>query len=95
MPSGWTVLDALMQTSGSNVPSHLSVGSFIPKPDASRVRSDRHDPGPRGADGGWCRLEPSVEADLTPEQYAYRPGRSAHDASAAFHAWCMPGTRQS
>jgi Reverse transcriptase (RNA-dependent DNA polymerase) len=25
-------------------------------------------------------LEPIFEADLQPEQYAYRPGRSAHDA---------------
>ena len=25
-------------------------------------------------------LEPIIEADLQPEQYAYRPGRSAHDA---------------
>ena len=25
-------------------------------------------------------LEPIVEADLQPEQYAYRPERSAHDA---------------
>ena len=25
-------------------------------------------------------LEPIFEADLQPEQYAYRPGKSAHDA---------------
>jgi group II intron reverse transcriptase/maturase len=31
-------------------------------------------------------LEPIFEADLQPEQYAYRPNRSAHDAIRAVHA---------
>ena len=30
-------------------------------------------------------LEPIFEADLRPEQYAYRPGRSAHDAISRVH----------
>jgi retron-type reverse transcriptase len=30
-------------------------------------------------------LEPIFEADLQPEQYAYRPGRSAHDAIRKVH----------
>ena len=30
-------------------------------------------------------LEPIFEADLQPEQYAYRPGRSAHDAVNRVH----------
>ena len=41
------------------------------------------DPGPRGADGGVLVLEPIFEADLQPEQYAYRPDRSALDAVQA------------
>ena len=32
------------------------------------------------ADGGGLVLEPIFEADLEPEQYAYRPERSANDA---------------
>ena len=31
-------------------------------------------------------LEPIFEADLQPEQYAYRPGRSAHDAVRRIHS---------
>ena len=31
-------------------------------------------------------LEPILEADLQPEQYAYRPGRSAHDAVNRVHS---------
>ena len=31
-------------------------------------------------------LEPIFEADLQPEQYAYRPGRSAHDAVGRVHS---------
>jgi group II intron reverse transcriptase/maturase len=36
-------------------------------------------------------LGPVVEADLPPEQYAYRPGRSAHDAVRAVHRWVNAG----
>jgi RNA-directed DNA polymerase len=36
-------------------------------------------------------LEPIFEADLPPEQYAYRPGRSAHDAVRRVHALVNAG----
>jgi group II intron reverse transcriptase/maturase len=36
-------------------------------------------------------LEPIFEADLQPEQYAYRPGRSALDAIRAIHALVNTG----
>jgi len=36
-------------------------------------------------------LGPVFEADLPPEQYAYRPGRSAHDAVRAVHRWVNAG----
>lgn len=36
-------------------------------------------------------LEPIFEADLQPEQYAYRPGRSAHDAVKAVHSLVNTG----
>ena len=36
-------------------------------------------------------LEPIFEADLQPEQYAYRPKRSAHDAIRAVHALVNTG----
>ena len=36
-------------------------------------------------------LEPIFEADLPPEQYAYRPGRSAHDAVRRVHALVNQG----
>ncbi|MFO7745502.1 MAG: group II intron reverse transcriptase/maturase [Psychroflexus sp.] len=36
-------------------------------------------------------LEPIFEADLQPEQYAYRPDRSAHDAIRAVHALVNTG----
>jgi RNA-directed DNA polymerase len=36
-------------------------------------------------------LEPIFEADLQPEQYAYRPNRSAHDAIRAVHALVNTG----
>jgi len=39
-------------------------------------------------------LEPIFEADLQPEQYAYRPGRSAHDAVASVMKLLTIGHRQ-
>lgn len=39
-------------------------------------------------------LEAIFEADLLPEQYAYRPGRSAHDALRRVHALVNTGHRQ-
>ena len=36
-------------------------------------------------------LEPIFEADLQPEQHAYRPGRSAHDAVKAVHSLLNTG----
>jgi len=36
-------------------------------------------------------LGPIFEADLPPEQYAYRPGRSALDAVQAVHRWLRTG----
>jgi group II intron reverse transcriptase/maturase len=36
-------------------------------------------------------LEPIFEADLQPEQYAYRPGRSAHDAIRCVHSLLNTG----
>ena len=36
-------------------------------------------------------LEPIFEADLQPEQYAYRQGRSAHDAVRQVHALVNAG----
>jgi group II intron reverse transcriptase/maturase len=39
-------------------------------------------------------LEPIFEADLPPEQYAYRPARSALDAVQAVHGWLNRGYTQ-
>ena len=39
-------------------------------------------------------LSPIFEADLQPEQYAYRPGRSAHDAVKRVHRLLNTGHRE-
>jgi group II intron reverse transcriptase/maturase len=39
-------------------------------------------------------LEPIFEADLPPEQYAYRPGRSAHEAVEQVREWLRTGHTQ-
>ena len=39
-------------------------------------------------------LEPIFEADLQPEQYAYRPDRSAHDAIRAVHTLVNTGHKE-
>ena len=39
-------------------------------------------------------MEPIFEADLTDEQYGYRPGRSAHDAIRQIHGWLNRGFRE-
>ena len=39
-------------------------------------------------------LSPIFEADLQPEQYAYRPGRDAHDAVRRVHRLLTTGHRE-
>ena len=39
-------------------------------------------------------VSPIFEADLQPEQYAYRPGRSAHDAVGRVHRLLNTGYRE-
>ena len=39
-------------------------------------------------------LEPSFEADLAPQQHAYRPGRSAHTAVKQVHGLLSTGHTQ-
>ena len=39
-------------------------------------------------------IEPIFEADLEPEQYGYRPKRSAQDAVRAVHSWLQQGHRE-
>ena len=39
-------------------------------------------------------LSPIFEADLQPEQYAYRPGRGAHDAVKRVHRLLTTGHRE-
>jgi len=47
--------------------------------------------GPAGVLATACRLlEPIFEADLQPEQYAYRPDRSALDAVRQIHMYASP-----
>ena len=42
----------------------------------------------------WLVLWPIFEADLQPEQYGYRPGRSAHDAVRRIHRLLNQGHRE-
>ncbi len=39
-------------------------------------------------------IEPIFEADLQPEQYAYRANRNAHDAILEIHGWLNKGLRE-
>jgi len=47
-----------------------------------------------GANDGHAGLEPIFEADLPPEQYAYRRGRDAREAVKAVRALLASGTRK-
>jgi len=90
-PSRW--LDALMQDLRDRTYRPGPIRRvFIPKPDGKQR--------PLGI--GTIRdrvvqmamvvvLESIFEADLPPEQYAYRPGRSAHDALRRVHALVNSG----
>ena len=69
---------------------------WIPKPNSSKLR-------PLGVPTITDRvvqtaallvLEPIFEADLAPEQYAYRPDRGAHDAIRAVHSLLNTGHTQ-
>ena len=75
----------------------LKEGTYTPKP-VKQVLIPKKQPGKFRPLGIPCIrdrvaqtsallvLEPIFEADLQPEQYAYRPGRSAHDAVRRVHS---------
>ena len=79
----------------------LKDGTYTPKP-VRQVLIPKKQPGKFRPLGIPCirdlvaqtsallALEPIFEADLQPEQYAYRPGRSAQDAVRRIH-WLLNG----
>ncbi len=80
----------------------LKDGTYTPKP-VRQVRIPKKQPGKFRPLGIPCIrdrvaqtsalfvLEPVVEAHLQPEQYAYRPGRSARDAVRRVHSLLNTG----
>ena len=50
--------------------------------------------GPGSADGGDVGFVADLRGRLQPEQYAYRPGRSAHDAVSRVHRLLNAGHRE-
>jgi RNA-directed DNA polymerase len=60
----------------------------------AKAVGDTSHPGPGGADAAVLVLEPIFEADLQPEQYAYRPDRSALDAVRRVHKLINTGHGQ-
>ena len=80
----------------------LKEGTYAPKP-VRQVLIPKKQPGKFRPLGIPCLrdrvaqtsallvLEPIFEADLQPEQYAYRPGRSAHDAVRRVHSLLNTG----
>ena len=65
---------------------------YIPKAERqAEAAGDPDDPRPRVQMAAVLVLEPIFEADLQPEQYAYRPGRSALDAVSEVHATAEHG----
>ena len=83
----------------------LREGTYVPRP-VRQVLIPKKQPGKYRPLGIPCIrdrvaqtaallvLEPIFEADLEPEQYGYRPGRSAHDAVKGVHGLLGRGIRE-
>ena len=83
----------------------LRDGTYVPKP-VRQVLIPKKQPGKFRPLGIPCirdrvaqtsallALEPIFEADLQPEQYAYRPDRSAHDAVKRVHSLLYKGRNE-